>query len=237
MTTQWRPWHSFLTPTDRQVVERGYYGQGDDDAFGSAPCLLIVDVQRYIMGENAPVLDQIDRYPSGIGEKAWRAVKSLALLLEEARLSEVPVAYSMLVSQDSRLSLYGRRIRREKRFGPEDAFAQIPEAIAPQTLAGRELVFHKYFPSAFFGTPLGAWLIRQAIDTLIVVGGSTSGCVRASVVDASSLGYKVVVVEDCTFDRIEVSHAASLLDIWMKYGAVMERERVEAYLRTLREKT
>jgi maleamate amidohydrolase len=238
MTTQRRPWLPFLTSVDRQVLERGYYGHGDDDAFGSAPCLLIVDVQRYVVGEDAPILDQIDRYPSGVGARAWRAVESIALLLKEARLSEIPVAYSMLVAkEDSDLSLYGQRIRRRWLFGPEDALAQIPQAISPQTSAGRELVFHKYFPSAFFGTPLNTWLIRRAVDTLIVVGGSTSGCVRASAVDASSLGYKVVVVADCTFDRIEVSHATSLLDIWMKYGAVTMREQVAAYLQMLRAKT
>jgi maleamate amidohydrolase len=233
MTNQRRPWHVFLTRTDQQVLERGDYGHGDDSAFGATPCLLVIDVQRYILGEDTPLLDQIDRYPSGVGERAWRATEAIASLLKVARLSEIPIAYSRLVSDGPNLSLYGHRIRRQQLFGSMDPLSQIPEAIAPQTSNGCEIVFSKYFASAFFGTPLAAWLTRLGIDTTIIVGGSTSGCVRATAVDASSLGYKVVVVEDCTFDRLDMSHAASLLDIWMKYGAVTSQAAVAEYIQTL----
>ncbi len=82
----------------------------------------------------------------------------------------------------------------------------------------------------FYGTPVLSWLVKLGIDTLILVGGSTSGCVRASAVDAVSRNFHVAVVEDCVYDRISISHAAGLLDMWMKYCDVVPSSEIEAYL-------
>jgi nicotinamidase-related amidase len=102
--------------------------------------------------------------------------------------------------------------------------------IAPQP---RDVVIGKLKPSAFFGTPLASYLLELKVDTLIVCGTTTSGCVRASVLDAFSLGYRVAVVEECTFDRGEVSHAINLFDMNAKYADVVSLEATTGYLRGL----
>jgi len=86
---------------------------------------------------------------------------------------------------------------------------------------GRDLIYCKRMPSAFFETPLASQLIWHKIDTLIVTGGSTSGCVRATVVDSLSHGYRTVVPEECVADKHESYHFANLTDMLIKYADVM----------------
>ena len=96
-----------------------------------------------------------------------------------------------------------------------------------------DVVVSKRYASAFFGTPLATYLNDLDRDTIIVTGATTSGCVRASVSDAFSYGYKVVVVEDAVFDRGEASHAINLFDMDQKYADVLPSEKVTQYLETL----
>ena len=96
-----------------------------------------------------------------------------------------------------------------------------------------DIVIEKHGASAFHGTSLAAVLVRAAVDTVLIAGGSTSGCVRATAVDAASRGYRVSVIWDATFDRIPVSHAAALLDIWMKYGALLSASEACEYLQQI----
>jgi maleamate amidohydrolase len=90
----------------------------------------------------------------------------------------------------------------------------------------RDLILHKRMASAFFETHLPSFLIFNRVDTLIVTGGATSGCVRATVVDAMSSGYRVMVPEECVADREEGAHYATLYDIAFKYGDVTPAVRV-----------
>jgi nicotinamidase-related amidase len=83
----------------------------------------------------------------------------------------------------------------------------------------------------FFGTPLTTLLNEMDVDTLIITGTTTSGCVRATAVDAASLDFYVGVVEECTFDRFEVSHKVSLMDMHAKYGSVISLDDAMKYLR------
>jgi len=107
---------------------------------------------------------------------------------------------------------------------------EIVNEIAPQA---SDIVIRKLKPSGFFGTPLQSVLNDYRVDTLLVTGGSTSGCVRATVVDAFSLNYFVAVVEEGVFDRIQLSHKANLLDMNIKYADVMKAEDVARYLDNL----
>ena len=91
-------------------------------------------------------------------------------------------------------------------------------------------MIYKQRASAFFGTPLISYLTKDSVDTLLVGGGTTSGCVRASVVDAFSYGFKVAVIEECTFDRGEASHKINLFDIHQKYGNVIHLDEALDYL-------
>ena len=96
--------------------------------------------------------------------------------------------------------------------------AGFPDEIVP---AQDEFVLEKTKASAFFGTPLLTYLHQRQVDSLIVVGTTTSGCIRATAVDASSYGFPTLVVEDACFDRSPFAHAANLFDIQMKYGSVV----------------
>ena len=121
--------------------------------------------------------------------------------------------------------------RDHTKFKPSSHGSQIIEELKPLS---RETIIDKNYASAFFGTPLINYLVGLNVDTIIIIGGVTSGCVRATAVDASNFGFRVVVVEDCVFDRISMSHKASLLDIWMKYGSVLHSNEVMEYFKEIR---
>ena len=99
--------------------------------------------------------------------------------------------------------------------------------IAPR--AG-ELVIAKAGASAFFGTHLAAHLIKRGVDTVLMAGCTTSGCVRASVIDSHDYGFRTIVVEECVFDRALVPHRANLFDMEAKYAGVESLAEVLAYL-------
>jgi nicotinamidase-related amidase len=96
-----------------------------------------------------------------------------------------------------------------------------------------ELVFDKIKHSAFFGTPLEPILREQGIDTLVVVGGSTSNCIRATVVDGAQYNYRVLVPYDAVFDRIELSHAAALFDMDRTFADVVSTSEILDYFNEL----
>ena len=104
-------------------------------------------------------------------------------------------------------------------------FNDFPKSIAPR---GQDWVLAKTKASAFFQTSLTTYLTRQGVDTLVFCGVSTSGCVRATVVDGFSHGYQTFVVDECCFDRSEYAHAANLFDMQAKYAVVMSLDETEA---------
>jgi len=112
---------------------------------------------------------------------------------------------------------------------PEDAH-DIVDEISPLS---SELVLRKTKPSAFHGTPLVSTLVYENVDTLLVIGCTTSGCVRATVVDAFSYGFSVMVVEDAVFDRAELSHAVNLFDMDFKYADVVPSHQALEYLKSV----
>lgn len=219
------PWLHLIDDEEREVIERGRYAMRSP--LGTRPALLLIDVQPSVVGLDQPILEQIGEYPSGIGEVAHRAVRTLAPVAACARAAGAPVIYTRLVTSDE-VGMYGDRIDREP-LPASDPRSSIVAELAPEP---GDIVLEKHLASAFFGTPLSFVLSRHRIDTLLIGGGSTSGCVRASAVDGASHGYRVAVIEDGTFDRIRVSHAASLLDIWMKYGELISADDAARYLHT-----
>lgn len=107
----------------------------------------------------------------------------------------------------------------------------IVQAIAPRP---GDVVFNKAYPSCFFGTPLMSFLNTLQVDTLLIVGFVTGGCVRSTAIDAMSYNFNVLLPEDAVADRIQVSHHAALLDLDMKYADVADVERCVTYLETSR---
>ena len=114
---------------------------------------------------------------------------------------------------------------------PEHLQAMANEIVAEVAPQPGDLVLEKNGPSAFHRTPLQDYLVALGVDTILVVGESTSGCVRATVVDGTSLRYKVGVVEECVFDRTEACHAINLLDMHLKYADVINLVATCAFLR------
>jgi maleamate amidohydrolase len=192
--------------------------------------LAVVAVDLYDLvydGGPAPVPDLIESFPASCGEFAWRALPPTIELFACARENGVPVIH---VTYDTRLETDPRTFHptNRKRRQPDLSLYAIKQELAP--LPG-ELVIYKKRASAFFGTPLAAFLNELKIDALILVGESTSGCVRSSVVEGWSFGYPVAVVADCVFDRCDLIQKASLFDMHLKYAEVMDLGTACAHLR------
>ncbi len=186
---------------------------------GTRPVIVAVDLYDLVYDGGAkPVTELMADFPASCGEHAWRALPPTVELYAAARASGVPIVH---VTYDTRLETDPRGIHptNRKRRQPDLALYKIKDELAP--VAG-ELVVYKKRASAFFGTPLAAFLNELGADSIFVIGESTSGCARSSVVEAWSLGYPVAVISDCCFDRSELAHKASLFDMHLKYAEVME---------------
>ena len=223
-------WDDILTERDKQVF--GAAGYGKRQGYGSRPAVMVVDVNYNFVGDvPEPILDSIRKYRNSCGEEGWQGVYEIQRLLTAARAKSIPIFYS---TGAPRLSpLYagrwtGKSAREEEDF-QNQAYEgnEIVREIAPQQ---GDVVIRKDKPSVFFGTPLISYLNELKIDTLLVVGTTTSGCVRATVVDAFSYNFKVAVVEECTFDRGQASHMVNLFDMQAKYADVVSLQDVEGYL-------
>jgi len=214
-------WRDLIGARDQQILEAAGYGHAV--GFGERRALLVVDVTYgYVGRAPLPVLEAIQTYPSAVGETGWEAIDVIELLLAAARGARVPVLYSAGTGEPGRWA-DKRPIHRRQ---PADAY-ELVDRIAPRP---GETVIRKAKPSAFFGSRLREHLAELSVDSLIVCGGTTSGCVRATVVDAFSHDLRVTVVDDAVFDRIELSHAAALLDMEQKYADVLTSDMVIARL-------
>ncbi|HEY2043473.1 MAG TPA: isochorismatase family protein [Jatrophihabitans sp.] len=220
-----RIWDAYLTSADKRHLGQGRpktpYG------FGLKTAVLSVDNYRAAIGdEREPMMDSIKKWPNSTGLAGWEALDKIADLLAAARAAGLPVIHVKgMAAEDS--GIPGWRARRGERgtIGEDEAARDryrrrydIVEQARP--LPG-EVVLAKTAPSAFFGTPLMSYLMGQGIDTLIVVGEAVSGCVRATVVDGCSYRLRMIVVEDCVYDRHEATRAMNLFDIDQKYGDVI----------------
>lgn len=232
-----RPWDPFLTEQDKQhVAVSGHRSVG----FGEHPALLMIDLYRGVFGDRPqPLMDAIKEWPGSCGLAGWEALPNIQSLLAVAREVGVPVVHMTgLPEQESGVKGWSSALGGRGRAGYigssiDDAdkrrrMYDIIEELAP--LPG-EALLRKASPSAFSGTPLIAHLNSLGIDTIVVAGESTSGCVRASVVDGCSLRYRMLVVEECVFDRHQATHAINLFDMHQKYADVLPLAAVQEWLR------
>ena len=196
---------------------------------GEKPAVLAIDLYKSAYrGGDKPVIEANRESPGSCGENAWAAVEPTRRVLEAARAAGVPVIYTT-----RRVNTGPVRSTHRDASPAEDSYDIIDE-LAPQE---GELVIYKERASAFFGTPLVAHLNKLGIRSLIALGESTSGCVRASVVDGYSNGYHTALVEECTFDRSDLSHKVNLFDLHHKYADVMHVEDVLEHLNAMRKNT
>ena len=152
-----------------------------------------------------------------------QAIANTVPLLATARGRGWAIAHSRIVyaDDDADHNIFSLKVPGMLGLKERSAASAIVPQLAPH--AG-ELVVRKTVPSAFFGTSLAAWLAQRGVQTLLVAGAVTSGCVRASVVDAMSWGFRPLVVSDCVGDRALGPHEANLFDMQQKYAAVMSRD-------------
>lgn len=220
-----RKWEAVFTDADREVLGKSGYGR--KQPFGKSPALLIIDVTLEFLGTEQPVLQSIrsKKYRASCGEAGWMAVRAIQNLVQVCRTNGVPVVY--VKGDNTTRHLCGFTSVKMWDTRPNPQVDKIPDVIAPQP---SDLVVCKTRASAFFGTPLAIALRTMGIDSLLVTGVSTSGCVRASVVDAFSHGFTCFVVEECVFDRFELSHLVNLFDMDAKYADVITLDEATKYV-------
>jgi nicotinamidase-related amidase len=186
--------------------------------FGRHPAVVVIDCIHACAN---PALS-----PIGIAMEA--ELRSIRRLLDRMRVKRFPVAHTKVVVQDDALRDAGwfvAKVPAMATMRPGSKLIEFLPEVAP--LPG-EVVLEKRFPSAFYGTVLQSYLTRCGVDTVIVTGNSTSGCVRATVIDAVSGGFRVIVPRQCVADRVPLSHVVNLFDMDAKYGDVMELDAVLA---------
>ena len=194
----------------------GFHGRA---GLGDRPALLVVDMNVAFTDPRSPLACDLDD-----------VVGAIARLLDEARRAQIPVVYTTVAYDEGGKQAAAAFIDKVPALLTLEAgtgWVEIDPRIAPRP---GEPVLTKLFASAFFGTTLGSLLVAVGCDTVVVTGASTSGCVRATVVDALQHGYRPLVPREAVGDRNAPAHEASLYDVDAKYGDVVSLEEAFDYL-------
>ena len=196
--------------------------------FGERSALLVVDMNRGAVGEDRPIAEQLDRYPGACGNFAWDAIRHMQRLIPAARGAGIPVIYSRHIFRAT------HDLPRAKdpsySYSELSPVSELQPEVAPQP---GDLLIEKQRASLFFQTGLIYMLLNKKVDTLLITGNTTSGCIRATAIDGLGYEFKVAVIEECVFDRIEMSHKASLFDLQFKYCDVISVDRAYEHLATV----
>ena len=190
-------------------------GLGRRVGFGSTPAVIIVDLTEGFTNPESPLGSNLDA-----------VVNSSAKLLEAARANNVPVTFTTVGYAPDEHNVFIGKVPSLKTLELGTRWTEIDHRLAPRET---EPVLLKKFASAFFGTTLESWLRARNIDTLIVCGATTSGCIRATVVDGLQHNLHVIVPKECVGDRAQGPHEANLLDMDSKYADVVTLEDVLGY--------
>jgi nicotinamidase-related amidase len=216
-------WQDIVPAADLEI-----YATYRRETFVGAPAALVaIDLYEQVyQGGAKPVAELVKTYPMSCGEHAFAAIEPTKKLFAAARQAGLPVFYSTGDTRPESQPTFVTATRRKRGAGNPDDY-RIRSEFKPQP---GDVVITKQRASAFYGTPLAAHLTQLGIHTVIICGETTSGCVRASAVDAYSHGYHVVLVEECCFDRVVLSHKVNLFDLHHKYADVMRLDEVTAAL-------
>ena len=214
-------WKDIVTPE----ILTTYEAYVRDTFVGTRPALLAIDLYNLVYKGGAhPPHEITPDFPNTCGIYAHEAIEPTRKLFAACRAAQIPIFYVTARFSPGRV----QSTRRADMPLVEEDY-EIHQAFAPQS---GDVVFRKERASAFFGTPLVAHLNQRDVNSLIVCGESTSGCVRATVVDAFSHGLHCSIVEECVFDRNPVSHKVNLFDLHHKYADVMSLDEVLSHLHT-----
>lgn len=230
-----RVWDTFLSERDKQHL--AIVGGPREIGFGTRPALLLIDNYRGVVGyQKKPLLEAVLENKQSAGLEAWEAIAAQQRLLEVGRALDIPIIHITGMAAGN-IPGWSYCVTHPQERGALRGPVPMPteeyKIVDEVTPTEREFTLAKVAPSAFFGTPLMALLNFLDVDTLVVGGESTSGCVRASVVDATSYRFRVIVAEECVYDRHEATHAINLFDMNQKYADVLPLDEVIAQLRTI----
>jgi nicotinamidase-related amidase len=197
---------------------------------GPRPALLAIDLYDSVYrGGPYPPSEINDKYPGTCGIFAHRAIAPTKLLFAAARRAGIPIFFCTQETRPNNRPTGAVSTKRQNARPSPDAFAIYKEF----PVEASDIVICKQRASVFQGTPLSSHLTILDVSSLIVIGESTSGCVRASTVDAHSNGFHVTVVEECTYDRAELTHKVNLFDLAHKYADVMHVDEVIMHLESM----
>lgn len=202
-----------------ETVELQQRGFGIELGFGKSPAILVVDMMQAFTNPQSPLGTNLDK-----------TIVAINQLLKPAHDKSVPVYFTVFAYADQALADAGLWYRKMK--GLETLRAGTEEVkIDPRIVVNPEdIIITKNYASAFFGTDLVSRLNFRRTDTLIIAGCTTSGCIRATAVDAIQYGYVPIVVEEAVADRLEQAHRQSLIDLQLKYADVKSLDQVINYL-------
>jgi maleamate amidohydrolase len=216
-----------VAPPAGKSATQNYAGVWDGRlGFGRKSAVVVIDLLQGYTIPGAPL------YAPGV----VKCVKEVPELLQAARKAGVPVIHTRVLYNPANFEDGGVWIRKApvlKSLVPGNQFAEFCPEVKP---ARGETVIVKQYASCFFGTSLAATLTAQGVDTLIITGCTTSGCIRASAVDAVQHGFRPIVVRECVGDRHDDPHNANLFDINAKYGDVISKAEALTYLKGLAKK-
>lgn len=220
-----RPWDGVVSAEEVSRYEAAGFGR--PTGMGQRPALLIIDVQYRTVGtRRLPYWEAIEEFKTSCGEDGWQAVDHIEPLLKLFRDRGHPVLYPYVAPKMGfDAGRLGDKVPAIMNISAK-GYEFVPQ-IAP---VEGDVLLPKKHPSAFFGTPLASYLIERQVDTLVVTGCSTSGCVRGTVVDGFAYNFHVTVPQECVYDRSPTAHAVNLFDMAYKYADVRPIAEVMAEL-------
>jgi nicotinamidase-related amidase len=228
-------WNRFLTERDKAVFATSGYGARQ--GFGKRPALVIIDMNWAFCGDKPePILESIKRWRNACGEDAWVALPYIKRLIDKAHEKGLPVIYTTGARRDDNWdsgSWAWKNGRTGEDIEPPSTNLDPNEIASPIAPSPQDIVIYKQKPSGFFGTNMASYLTLLGCDSVIVTGTTTSGCVRATVLDAFSLNYRITLAEEGCFDRSQASHAINLCDMNAKYADVVKTDEVLAFFDSL----
>lgn len=200
-------------------LQQNYEGVWDTRiGFGQKPALIVVDFMKGYTAPESPLYA-----PDVVG-----AVSASVPLIEQARARGIPVIHTNILYHSEYMDggVWVKKAPVMRAMVKGNPYAEFCDEVAPLE---SELIVTKQYASAFFGTSLSSTLTALSVDTVVLLGCSTSGCIRASAVDAMQYGFRPIVVRECVGDRHSAPHEANLFDIDSKYGDVVLRAKVMDY--------
>jgi len=220
-------WKDVIPEADLRL----YAGWRRETYVGPRPALLAIDLYDLVYrGGARPPIEINDQYPNTCGIFAHRAIEPTKRLIAAARRAGIPIFFCTQETRPNDRPRGAVSTRNQRARPAPDGYAIYREfAVEPG-----DILITKQRASIFQGTPLSSHLTLMDVSSVIVCGESTSGCVRASVVDAYSSGFHVTVAEECTYDRAELTHKVNLFDLHHKYADVMHTDEIVAHLDAMR---